>query len=106
MTQQVETIFGNAAPHYWEKGLPAIPLLGEDKRPAIARWQLFADTFPTVEEREVWIANYAAGNIGLPMGPSAGLVAVDIDTDDPKVLEILARVLPKSPWHRFGKNHY
>lgn len=96
-------IFFNEAPKYWAAGLPAIPLMREDKRPAIPRWQLFADAFPTKEEQDTWLDHYAAGNIGLPMGPSSGLVAVDIDTDDPRVLQVLDRILPQSPWTRVGK---
>lgn len=96
-------IFGTEAPKYWAAGLPAIPLMAKDKRPAVARWQLFADTFPTDEEREMWLNTYAYGNIGLPMGPSAGLVAIDIDTDDPTVLRVLNEVLPPSPWNRVGR---
>ena len=96
-------IFATEAPKYWRVGLPAIPLMAMGKRPAINRWQIFADTFPTEEEREIWINQFPAGNIGLPMGPCAGLVAVDVDTEDPRVLEILERILPPSPWVRVGK---
>lgn len=96
-------IFAREAPFYWKAGLPAIPLIGEDKRPAITRWQLFADTFPTEEDRDMWLSHYANGNIGLALGQSAGLVAIDIDTDDPVVLKVLDQVLPKSPWQRVGK---
>lgn len=96
-------IFATEAPKYWRVGLPAIPLMANGKRPAINRWQIFADTFPTQDEREVWVQQFPAGNIGLPMGPCSGLVAVDVDTEDPEILKVLDRVLPPSPWVRVGK---
>lgn len=96
-------IFATEAPKYWKVGLPVIPLLGEDKRPAILRWQLFAEVQPTEEQKEEFLAHYSAGNIGLPTGPAGGVVGIDIDTDDPKILEVLFSVLPKSPWTRRGK---
>lgn len=96
-------IFETEAPKYWAKGLPAIPLMKNHKRPAINRWQTYADTMPTEEERQAWLHNFADGNIGLPMGPASGLVAIDIDTEDLSVIRVLEAVLPKSPWIRVGK---
>lgn len=97
------TIFSSEAPKYWAVGLPAIPLISNEKRPAINRWQLFSDTKPSEDEKRVWLDNFPNGNIGLPMGPSAGLVAIDIDTDDPAVLRVLDQILPPTPWTRRGK---
>jgi putative DNA primase/helicase len=99
----VSNIFASHAQLYWDAGLPAIPLVYENKRPAIPRWQMYSDAFPTKEEQQGWLVAFASGNIGLPMGPSAGLVAIDIDTDDPVVLQVLDRILPPSPWLRVGR---
>lgn len=96
-------IFSSNAPAYWAKNLPAIPLIQDTKRPAVNGWQIFADRQPTEEEKSAWLRVYGDGNIGLPMGPASGLVAVDIDTDDPKVIAILDELLPPSPWKRVGK---
>lgn len=98
-----DKIFETHAQRYWDAGLPAIPLVFENKRPAIQRWQTYSDAFPTKEEQQIWLQAYASGNIGLPMGPAAGLVAIDIDSEDPAVLKVLERVLPPSPWHRVGR---
>jgi putative DNA primase/helicase len=95
-------IFANEAPAYWARGIPAIPLKTGFKRPAIERWQIFADRLPTESEQADWLRLYPDGNIGLPMGPASGLVAIDLDSVDPRVLAILDRVLPKSPWRRVG----
>lgn len=98
----MSNIFLENAPKYWDKGLPAIPLMRGEKRPAINRWQLFADSKPSDEEKAVWLDHFPDGNIGLPMGSSSGLVALDIDTDDPKVLHVLNGLLPPTPWTRVG----
>ncbi|MDO6588584.1 bifunctional DNA primase/polymerase [Salipiger sp. 1_MG-2023] len=63
---------------------------------------MFADRLPSKEEMAAWLRAYPDGNIGMAMGPASGLVAVDIDTDDPVVIGILDRLLPPSPWHRVG----
>ena len=96
-------IFASHAQLYWGAGLPAIPLVYENKRPAISRWQTYSDAFPTKEDQQGWLNAFASGNIGLPMGPAAGLVAIDIDTEDPVVLQVLDRILPPSPWIRVGR---
>ena len=97
------TIFSSNAPAYWAAGLPVIPLIERQKRPAIPRWQLFADKMPSADEQRVWLDTFPNGNMGLPMGPSSGLVSIDVDTDDPKVLKVLDQVLPPTPWTRVGK---
>ena len=99
----VSNIFASHAQRYWDAGLPAIPLIYENKRPAIPRWQMYSDTMPTKEDQAAWLHAFASGNIGLPMGPAAGLVAIDIDTEDQVALQVLDRVLPPSPWHRVGR---
>lgn len=99
----VSNIFASHAQLYWDAGLPAIPLIYENKRPAIPRWQTYSDAFPTKEDQAGWLNAFASGNIGLPMGPAAGLVAIDIDTEDPVVLQVLDRILPPSPWIRVGR---
>ena len=58
---------------------------------------------PTAEEQQQWLSEYANGNIGLPLGPCSGLIAVDIDTDDPEIIGAIEGVLPQTPWRRVGK---
>jgi putative DNA primase/helicase len=101
--EQKMTIFRDNAPAHWNAGLPVIPLISGQKRPAIPRWQLFSDKMPNADEQRVWLETFPDGNMGLPMGPASGLVAIDIDTDDQKVLGVLDRILPKTPWTRVGK---
>lgn len=97
------SIFRDNAPLYWQRGLPAIPLIRGEKRPAIARWQIYADKFPDEAEQASWLSQLGDGNIGMPMGAASNLVAIDIDTDDPAILTVLDAILPPSPWVRRGK---
>jgi len=95
--------FNDTAPAYWAKGLSAIPLMGGQKRPAITRWQEFSHRMPTGDEQAEWLAAYPDNNIGLVLGPSSGIVIIDLDSEDPQVRAVLDQVLPKSPWERRGK---
>jgi P4 family phage/plasmid primase-like protien len=95
-------IFSDWADHYWDAGLPVMPLQVKDKLPVIKGWQNLQRRMPTFEERESWKQHYPNGNIGLALGPESGLIAFDIDTDDPVVLGVLEKVLPPSPWERIG----
>lgn len=96
-------IFADHAKNYWKHGLPAIPLLPSKKRPAVNAWQNFSDSMPTEGQQDAWLNAFPDGNIGLPLGPQSGLVAIDIDTDDVQVTKMLDQLLPKSPWIRIGK---
>ena len=64
-----------------------------------ALWRSDADRRGAAE----WLSTYPDGNIGLPLGPCSGLIAVDIDTDDPEIIGAIEGVLPQTPWRRVGK---
>ena len=109
-------IFSNNAPRLWAAGLPVIPLMppdavdrdgealhGRGKRPAISAWQEYASRMPSEAEKATFLARYSSGNIGLALGQQSGIVIVDIDSDDPRVLEVVERVAGPSPWVRIGR---
>lgn len=96
-------IFASEAPKYWNLGKPAIPLRVGFKRPWIDAWQVFADRMPTEREQQEWLSQKGSGNIGLPMGAASGVVAIDVDSEDPRVQRVIESVLPKSPWKRVGR---
>lgn len=98
--------FAENAQKYWDAGQPVIPLRVRHKAPVPNGWQIFCSQMPDKDTQEAWLRSFPDGNIGLPLGPCSGLVAIDVDTDDPKVLTLLERILPKSPWRRVGKKGY
>ncbi len=95
-------VFLDNAPRHWDAGLPVIPLKVMEKMPVIGRWQMYSDTMPTKEEQDIWLRAFPNGNIGLPLGPCSGLVAIDLDNEDPKVMQAISAVIPVSPWIRIG----
>lgn len=107
-------IFADNCDRYWSAGLPVMPLKqytpngGPEgkptgKEPVVMNWQSLQARMPNEAERTAWKLFHRNGNIGLPLGPQSGLVAIDIDTDDPKILGILDKILPASPWRRVGQ---
>lgn len=96
-------IFLDHVDHYITSGLPAIPLIRRDKRPAITNWSRFCASMPEPVELQRWKEIYAEGNIGLPLGTASGLCMIDIDVEDPSLIQKIIEALPPSPWHRRGK---
>lgn len=97
------TPFLDLAPYYWAASLPVIPLQHRDKKPVLRRWNIYCSRLPDASECQHWLSAYPAGNLGLPLGPRSGLCMIDIDSDDPEVIEAIRSVLPRSPWERVGK---
>ena len=95
-------LFAKNAPILWEHGLPAMPLLPRDKKAFIPNWQSLKERMPTLAEQNHWLNNYPDNNIGLPMGPQAGCIAIDIDTKDPQLITLISNICGYSPWERVG----
>lgn len=95
-------IFSKHAARYWDAGISVIPLIANKKRPAINEWSDFSDRLPTPEEQQFFLQRYTNNNIGVALGAASGLVFIDIDSVDPKVVAAIESVLPKTPWIRIG----
>jgi len=91
MSRNIAKIFED---FFYNLEMPIIPLSG--KTPIIKQWSRFCSQMPT----DIEYASFnKTKNIGVCLGRSSGLVALDIDTDDQKVL----RECPKSPLVKRGK---
>lgn len=97
-------IFSENAPKLWALGLPVMPLYPKEKNPIVPSWQQFAERMPTPDEQAFWLKNYANGNIGLPLGPQSGCVALDIDTENDELFKLVCGLVPQSPWNRIGSH--
>lgn len=105
--------FAEAAHRLWSAGLPVVPLHRWDatnghgkkigKAVAVQGWPRYCRNLPTGTELRAWRTAFPTGNIGLALGPASGLVAIDIDTDDPGVEAAVIRLLGASPWRRVGR---
>lgn len=99
-------IFAETAPRYFAAGISVMPLYPKQKRPIFDDWSQWRHRLPAEEMQADWVHRYPNYNIGLVLGESSKLVAVDVDTDDPKLLAAIESVLPPSPWVRKGKRGY
>jgi len=87
---------------YFECGYVPIPIHHKGKNPAIKTdWTRWCRERPPESLIEEWDSDYAkrGWNIGVTCGPASGIIVVDIDTDDPKVLDLC----PPSPVRRRGQ---
>ena len=98
-----EGIFANNAPSFWQHGLPVIPLRPRGKEPLMSNWTQYKEKMPTPQEQDHWLRNYPDCNIGLPLGPQSGCIAIDIDTSDPTLIDIIEKICGYSPWVRIGQ---
>lgn len=96
-------IFANNAPILWQHGLPVIPLRPRKKEPIPLSWQHYSEKMPTPQEQDHWLHNLPDCNIGLPLGAQSGCVAIDIDTEDQNLINIISQICGYSPWERVGK---
>lgn len=96
-------IFFDYAPKYWDAGIPVMPLKIRSKAPLLNEWTAYGRVAPTTSIKGLWLESYPHSNIGLPFGPASGLCAIDIDTVDPDLVEVIMDCLPPSPWTRIGK---
>jgi putative DNA primase/helicase len=96
-------IFLSTAPAYFAANIPVIPLFSQEKRPIPQGWNRFAEEMPGVEEQQAWLDQYPDGNIGLVLGKCSRVSVMDIDTDDQKLINMILKELPESPWVRVGK---
>ena len=82
---------------YWEHDLFVIPLNG--KIPVLPKWQDFSTNGYDESVADKFDSAFSKNNIGVVCGPASGICALDIDTDDKRLLE----VLPNSTVRRRGK---
>jgi len=93
-------IYKQQAHKYLQLGLSPIPLKtgGQSKHPAIKAWTEFSKRLPTEEEVDSWCQNFPSAGLGIVLGRASGIVALDIDTDD----EFVLNLLPSSPCRKRG----
>ncbi|RJG05987.1 DUF3987 domain-containing protein [Noviherbaspirillum cavernae] len=106
--------FARNAQRYIDNGLPVIPIAPGTKRPGeyaggkwrgMSEWQKYSTHLPTELELDFWHAWPDAG-MGLLTGALAGVVAIDIDTEDKAILAKIHAILPPSPVRKMGRKGY
>lgn len=99
----MDNVFVRHAKAYFDAGMSVIPLRYRDKRPFFEGWQEFAAKLPTPEQQAQWLDMYTDCNMGLVLGPQSRVCVIDIDTEDPELIELIESLIPESPWKRVGK---
>lgn len=103
--------FARSSQRYIDNGLPVIPIAPGTKMPgeyaagrwrAMNGWQRWSTQLPSELVLNLWQAWPDAG-IGLLLGPLAGIIAVDVDTEDEHLLAKINKFLPPSPVRKKGK---
>ena len=82
---------------YQQCGYSVIPGKYGSKMPAIKNWSEYCYRLPTTDEVSSWIRNFDETNLDLALGEASGVVALDIDTDDKRILDVILPLLPTSP---------
>jgi hypothetical protein len=98
----MKNIYAKLSKQYLEKGYSCIPDKYGSKSPAIKGWTEYCDRLPTEEERVNWSNSFEESNLSICLGPASGIVALDLDTDKPEILDIIKHLLPDSPVEKRG----
>ncbi|WKV22006.1 DNA primase [Achromobacter phage 2-1] len=97
-----QPIFAQTAPAYYARNLPVIPLYPQDKKPMPMDWSRYHDQPVEDNIQQQWLNGHADSNIGIVLGAQSGIVALDIDAVDEKIIRVITGLLPPSPWVRIG----
>lgn len=85
---------------FYEQGYIPIPIYKHGKNPSIMDWSRWCTERPTQAQIDQWQELYNTNNlnIGITCGKASGIIALDIDTDDPEIM----RLCPPSMVRRKG----
>lgn len=82
---------------YIRNGYSVIPGKYASKMPAVKGWSDYCYRLPTIEETTSWCRNFSETNLDVCLGEASGIIALDIDTTDERILKEIMPLLPESP---------
>jgi hypothetical protein len=94
------------ASSYISRGYSVIPDKFRGKMPAIKGWSEYCDRKPTDTEVKQWTNSLTESNISLCLGEASGVIAVDVDTEDAAILELIREHLLPSPYEKIGNKGF
>lgn len=97
-----KNIYKSYSKIYHQNGYSCIPDKYMSKQPAIKDWSKYSNQLPTFEELTSWNNNFSESNIAVLLGEASGIVALDLDATDQRVLDIVMPILPESPVTKIG----
>jgi hypothetical protein len=86
-----------------DNGYSPLPIKGGTKQPALLAWS--DRCVKPMSDAELRLSNRPGVGLGVACGYN-NLIILDIDTDDPKIQKMIARVLPKTPVMRKGRKGF
>jgi hypothetical protein len=92
-----KNIFAEFQKQYQNAGYSVIPGKYGSKMPAIKNWSEYCYRMPTTDEVMSWIRNFDQTNLDVALGEASGIVALDIDSTDQRILDVIMPMLPESP---------
>lgn len=95
--KESNNIYAEWQNQYQQAGYSAIPGKYGSKMPAIKNWSEYCYRLPTTDEVMSWCRNFDETNLDLALGEASGVVALDIDTEDKRILDVILPLLPTSP---------
>lgn len=99
-------IYKNYGLEYLKAGYSVIPDKYMSKQPAIKGWNDYCYRLPSEDEVQAWSSHFTESNIALCLGESSGVIVLDVDTDDKRILDIIMPVLPPSPVEKKGSKGF
>ena len=104
----MSNIYKKESKKYLDKGISVIPDKYKSKMPAIKAWSDFCYRQPTEAEVQSWITNFEEKGSGIAatMGEASGIIALDVDTIDQKILDLILPILPDSPVEKKGSKGF
>lgn len=82
---------------YQNLGYSVIPGKYASKMPAIKGWSDYCYRMPTIDEVVSWTRNFSQTNLDVALGEASGIIALDIDSTDQRILDVIMPILPESP---------
>jgi len=92
-----KNIYADNQKEYQQKGYSVTPGKYGSKLPAIKNWTEYCYRYPSTDEVMSWMRNFSETNLDLALGEISGVVALDIDCIDERILNVILPVLPESP---------
>lgn len=94
----MDKIFLHQAQTYYTAGLPVVPLFRTDNQPSVSGWGMYYDRLPLKTEQSNMMGQYSSHNIGLVVGPQAGVSFLQVHFEDSELLKRLKELVPEPVW--------
>jgi hypothetical protein len=97
-----KNLFKEYGKQYISKGLSLIPDRYASKKAMIKDYSRFCYELPKSHDIAAWSEGYKETNIALCLGEASGIIALDVDTEDQRILDEILPLLPSSPVEKKG----